>query len=124
MKEIISTPSAPKAVGPYSQAVKANGFIFCSGQLPYAKEGQLISEDAGEQAKQCMENLKSILESIGSNLDKVVKTTIFLSDMNNFKIVNEIYGSFFKSEPPARVTIQVARLPFDVKVEIDAVAVS
>jgi len=122
MKQVISTNDAPKAVGPYSQAVKANGFLFCSGQLPYTKEGQLVGEDVKEQAKQCMENLNAVLSAGGSSLEKIVKTTIFLKDLNDFKTVNELYASFFKADYPARVTVQVAKLPFDVKVEIDAIA--
>lgn len=122
MKEIVKTDAAPQAVGPYSQAVKANGFVFCSGQIPYTPAGELVSEDVSEQARQCMNNLKAVLEAAGSGLGQIAKTTIFLKDMRDFKTVNEVYASFFESDYPARATVQVARLPLDVKVEIDAVA--
>ncbi len=124
MKEIVSTDQAPAAVGPYSQATKANGFVFCSGQIPYTPAGELVSEDVAEQASQCMKNVKAVLEAAGSSLDRIMKTTIFLKDMGDFKTVNEIYASFFESDPPARATVEVARLPLDVKVEIDAVALT
>ncbi len=122
MKTIISTKDAPQAVGPYSQAVKANGFVFCSGQIPYTSAGQLVNEDVAEQAHQCMKNLKAVLTAAGSTLAQIVKTTIFLKDMNDFKTVNEVYASYFDGDFPARATVQVARLPLDVKVEIDATA--
>ncbi|OIP81473.1 reactive intermediate/imine deaminase [Candidatus Peregrinibacteria bacterium CG22_combo_CG10-13_8_21_14_all_44_10] len=122
MKEIVKTDAAPQAVGPYSQAVKANGFVFCSGQIPYTPAGELVSEDVSEQARQCMNNVKAVLEAAGSGLGQIVKTTIFLKDMGDFKTVNEVYASFFEADYPARATVQVARLPLDVKVEIDAVA--
>jgi len=124
MKQIISTQNAPRAVGPYSQATKANGFVFCSGQIPYTSAGELVSDDVAEQARQCMRNLKAVLEAAGSSFDQIMKTTIFLKDMGDFKTVNEIYSSFFESDPPARATVEVARLPLDVKVEIDAIALA
>ena len=122
MKEIVSTQDAPQAIGPYSQAVRAGGFVFCSGSIPLTKEGELVSEDVSEQTKQVMENLVAVLEEAGSSLEQVVKTTIYLADMNDFATVNEIYGSYFPGNPPARATVQVSRLPKDVKVEIDAIA--
>ncbi|MFA6528799.1 MAG: RidA family protein [Candidatus Gracilibacteria bacterium] len=123
MKKNISTDKAPKAIGPYSQAVSANGFVFCSGQIPLKPTGELETGDIKVQTTQVMENLKAVLAEAGTSLENVVKTTIFLADMNDFAAVNEIYGSYFVSNPPARATVQVARLPKDVKVEIEAIAV-
>jgi len=121
--ETINTDKAPKAVGPYSQAVKANGFLFLSGQIPLNLNGEIVSEDIKEQTKQVLENLKAVLEASGSSLEKVVKTTIFLVDMNDFAVVNEIYASYFVSDKkPARAAVQVAKLPKNVKVEIDCIA--
>ncbi|EKD63641.1 MAG: hypothetical protein ACD_51C00240G0004 [uncultured bacterium] len=122
MKQIISTDKAPKAIGPYSQAVSVNGFVFCSGQIPLKPTGELEQGDIKAQTTQVLENLKAVLEAAGTTLENVVKTTIFLADMNDFAAVNEIYGSYFVSNPPARATVQVARLPKDVKVEIEATA--
>lgn len=121
--EIINTDKAPKAVGPYSQAIKSNGFLFLSGQIPLNLNGEIVSEDIKNQAKQVLENLKAVLEAAGSKLDRVVKTTIFLADINDFAVVNEIYASYFISDKkPARATVQVARLPKNVKIEIDCIA--
>jgi len=122
MKQIISTDKAPKAIGPYSQAVSVNGFVFCSGQIPLKPTGELESGDIKAQTTQVLENLKAVLEAAGTTLENVVKTTIFLADMNDFAAVNEVYGSYFVSNPPARATVQVSRLPKDVKVEIEATA--
>ncbi|HLW81178.1 MAG TPA: RidA family protein [Candidatus Acidoferrales bacterium] len=123
MKEIIATENGPKAIGPYSQAVKANGFIFVSGQICLDPMTQtLIEGDIAKQTERVMENLKGIVEAAGSSLDRVVKTTVFLSDMNDFAKMNEVYGRYFTTSAPARATVQVARLPRDVKVEIEVIA--
>lgn len=120
----ISTTQAPQAIGPYSQAIEANGFIFCSGQIPLTPEGDLNQESSvSEQTHQALTNLKNVLEAAGSSLEKAVKTTIFLADMNDYKAVNEVYSTYFTSTKPARSTIQVARLPKDVKVEIECIAI-
>jgi 2-iminobutanoate/2-iminopropanoate deaminase len=123
VKQIISTDRGPKAIGPYSQAVKANGFLFVSGQVCLdPKTQQLIEGDISKQTERVMENLKGIVEAAGSSLDHVVKTTVFLSDMNDFAAMNAVYGKYFPSDPPARATVQVSRLPKDVKVEIEVIA--
>lgn len=123
MKEIVATAHAPKPVGPYSQAVKANGFVFVSGQVAFdPATGQLVENEIVRQTEQVMNNLKTILEAAGSSLHKVVKTTVFLKDMNEFGAMNETYGRYFTSAPPARSTVEVARLPRDVRVEIDVIA--
>ena len=124
MKEIISTENAPSAIGPYSQAVKVNGMVFCSGQIPIdVATGEFVSNDVGEQAHQVLKNLIAVLEAAGSSLDNVVKTTVFLADMNDFGMVNEIYAEYFGDNKPARATVQAARLPRDARVEIDCIAV-
>ena len=123
MKQIIATDRGPKAIGPYSQAVKANGFLFVSGQVCLdPKTQQLVEGDISKQTERVMENLKGIVEAAGSSLDHVVKTTVFLSDMNDFAAMNAVYGKYFPSDPPARATVQVSRLPKDVKVEIELIA--
>jgi 2-iminobutanoate/2-iminopropanoate deaminase len=120
----ISTERAPKAIGPYSQAVKCNGFIFVSGQIAFVPNStQLPSGPIAEQTRQVLKNLSAILEEAGSNLDKVVKTTVYLKDMNDFDEMNKVYAEFFLAIKPARATIQVARLPKDASIEIDAIAV-
>ena len=125
MKEIVTTDRGPKAIGPYSQAVKANGFIFVSGQIAIdPATQQLIQGDIQKQTERVMENLKGIVMAAGSTMDKVVRTTVFLADMNEFTAMNEIYGKYFPAAPPARATVQVARLPRDVRVEIDVVALA
>ena len=122
-KEIIATPDAPKAVGPYSQAVKANGFVFTAGQVGLdPATGKFAGEDLDTQARQAMRNIKAVLEAAGSSLDKIVKTTIFMVDLGEFKTVNATYGEFFEGEPPARSTVQVAALPLGALVEIEVVA--
>ena len=122
MKQIISTDRGPKAIGPYSQAVKANGFLFVSGQVCLdPKTQQLVEGDISKQTERVMENLKGIVEAAGSSLAHVVKTTVFLSDMNDFAAMNAVYGKYFPSDPPARATVQVSRLPKDVKVEIEVI---
>jgi 2-iminobutanoate/2-iminopropanoate deaminase len=123
-REAVSTPNAPKAIGPYSQAIKANGFIFISGQVAFdPATGNLISGGIEQQTEQVMKNLSAILQAAGSGWDKVVKTTVFLKNMSEFGQMNEVYGKFVKNAPPARSTVEVARLPRDVSVEIDVIAV-
>jgi len=125
MKEIISTEMAPKAIGPYSQAVKikCSNLLFISGNIALdSKTMKIVGETPVEQCKQVMENLKNVLAGGGADFSNVVKTTIYLKDMNNFAEVNEVYSSYFESNFPARVTVEVSRLPMDVLVEIDAVA--
>jgi 2-iminobutanoate/2-iminopropanoate deaminase len=125
VKEIIQTDSAPAAIGPYSQAVKTNGFIFASGQIPIdPKSGQFVEGGIKEQTKQVLKNLAAVLEAAGSGLNRVVKTTVFLADMQEFGAMNEVYGEFFKDEPPARATVEAARLPRDARVEIEAIALA
>lgn len=124
MLETVQTDKAPQAIGPYSQAVKANGFVFVSGQIPIdPATGQLAQGSVADLTKQVMSNLTNILETAGSSLVHVVKTTIYLKDMNDFEAVNTTYAEYFPNHKPARATVEVARLPKDVKVEIDAVAV-
>lgn len=124
MKEIISTENAPGAIGPYSQAVKTGGMVFCSGQIPIdAATGEFVSNDVGEQTHQVLKNLSAVLKAAGGGLSNVVKTTVFLADMNDFGIVNEIYAEYFSDNKPARATVQAARLPRDARVEIDCIAV-
>lgn len=125
MKRIIVTKDAPQAIGPYSQAVAASGFIFVSGQIPLEPQtGEMISGDMREQTEQVMRNLEAVLQAAGTSLDLVVKTTVFLADMNDFAAMNEVYGRYFEVEPPARATVQAARLPRDARVEIEAIAVA
>ena len=123
MKEVISTNKAPSAIGPYSQGIKAGGFVFTSGQLPLdVTSGTLEVEDIQKATKYCLENVKTIIEKAGSSMDKVVKVVVFLKNMNDFARMNEVYGSFFKENPPARSCIEVASLPKNVTIEIEAVA--
>lgn len=123
MKEIISTENAPGAIGPYSQAVKVGNMVFCSGQIPIdPKTGEFVSEDVAEQTEQVIKNLKAVLEAAGTNLNNVVKTTVFLADMNDFVVMNEVYAKHF-TEKPARATVQAARLPKDARVEIEVIAI-
>jgi 2-iminobutanoate/2-iminopropanoate deaminase len=125
MREVVATENAPKAIGPYSQAIKANGFIFLSGQTPLdPTTQQLVTGGVAEQAERTLKNLEAVLKAAGSSLDKVVRCGVFLKDMNDFAAMNEVYGTFFKSNPPARTTIQAARLPKDCLVEIDAIAMA
>jgi 2-iminobutanoate/2-iminopropanoate deaminase len=122
-KEVISTPNAPAAIGPYSQAVRTGNLIFVSGQIPLdPATGQVVRGDIGTQTQQVLENLAAILEAAGSSLAKVVKTTVYLRDLEEFGRMNEIYGQFFAGNAPARATVQVARLPRDAAIEIDVVA--
>jgi 2-iminobutanoate/2-iminopropanoate deaminase len=125
LKEIISTDRGPKAIGPYSQAVRANGFVFVSGQIPLdPATQQLVAGDVQAQTERVLQNLQGILEAAGSSLDHVVRATVFLADMNEFAAVNEVYGRYFRGQPPARSTVQVARLPRDVRIEIDVIALA
>ncbi len=122
-KQPIKTPRAPAAIGPYSQGVRAGGFIFVSGQIPLdPTSGEVVSDDVAQQTDRVMRSIRAILDDSGATMEDIVKTTIFLVDMNDFAVVNEVYGRYFSAEPPARATIQVARLPKDVKVEIEAIA--
>lgn len=123
MKDVVLTPRGPKPIGPYSQAIKANGFIFISGQIALdPKTGEFTGADVRQQTERVMENLKAILEAGGVSLGHVVKTTVYLKDMNEFAAMNEVYARYFAAAPPARSTIQAARLPKDALVEIDVVA--
>lgn len=125
MKKEIKTEKAPKAIGPYSQAIEANGFVFASGQIAIdPATGELSTGDIEEQTRLVLNNLKAVLEAAGSSFDNVVKCTVFLQDMNDFSKMNTVYGEFFKPPYPARAAVQVARLPKDVKVEIEAIATS
>ena len=123
MKEIISTENAPGAIGPYSQAIKTGGIIFCSGQIPIdPATGEFVSNDVAEQTEQVLKNLDAVLKAAGSSLDDVVKTTVFLADMGDFAAMNEVYGRYFDENKPARATVQAARLPRDARVEIECIA--
>jgi 2-iminobutanoate/2-iminopropanoate deaminase len=123
MKDRIQTDNAPKAIGPYSQAIKTNGLVFASGQVALDPATmQVIDGGIREQTERVMNNLKAVLEAAGSSFERVVKTTVFLSDMDDFTAMNEVYGRFFGDTPPARSTVQVSRLPRDVRVEIDLIA--
>lgn len=123
MFQVIATDRAPKALGPYSQALKYNGLVFVSGQIPINPEnGQLLTGSIAEQTAQVLKNLQAILKEAGSDLNKVLKATVYLKDMNDFEVVNKVYGEYFQDVKPARACVQVARLPKDVSIEIDAVA--
>ena len=123
MKQPVRTERAPKAIGPYSQGIKAGGFLFISGQIPIdPATGEIVQGDTAAQADRVLHNIRNIIEDSGATLHDVVKTTIYLADMDDFAAVNEVYARYFDSEPPARATVQVARLPKDVRVEIEAVA--
>ena len=125
MKKISSTDRAPKAIGPYSQAVVSNGFAFLSGQIALdPATNQLIEGGVGAQTERVLENLKAVLEASGSSLTQVVKTTVFLKNMDDFAGMNEVYGRYFPENPPARATVEAARLPRDVRVEIECVAMA
>jgi 2-iminobutanoate/2-iminopropanoate deaminase len=125
MKKIISTNEAPAAAGPYSQAVRAGGMIFCAGQIPLdPKSGQIVGGDIGAQTRRVLDNISAVLKADGLTFENIVKTTIFLVDLNDFQTVNEIYGSYFKQAPPARSTVQVSALPKAARVEIEVIAVA
>ena len=122
-KQIISTDGAPRAIGPYSQAIVHNGIAYLSGQIPLDPATQtLIEGDVAAQTERVLENIRAVLEASGSSLDRVLKTTVFLADMGEFGRMNEVYGRYFAANPPARSTVQAARLPRDVRVEIDCIA--
>jgi 2-iminobutanoate/2-iminopropanoate deaminase len=123
VRQIVRTDQAPDAIGPYSQAVTANGFVFTSGQIPIdPATGEFVPGGIAEQTQQVLKNLSAVLEAAGSSLGQVIKTTVFLADMQDFTAMNEAYATFFGADPPARSTVQAARLPRDARVEIDVVA--
>ncbi len=123
-KEIISTSKAPAAVGPYSQAIKVGDFLFASGQIPFdPKTNELVADDIESQTRQVMKNVTAVLEAADLTLDNVVKTTVFMKDMNDFTQVNEIYAEYFTDNPPARSAVEAARLPKDVLIEMEVIAV-
>jgi 2-iminobutanoate/2-iminopropanoate deaminase len=124
-RRIVRTEDAPGAIGPYSQAVAAGGFVYCSGQIPTdPATGQFVEGGVREQTEQVLRNLSKVLEAAGSGLGRVVKTTVFLADMSDFAEMNEVYAGFFQENPPARSTVQAARLPRDARVEIDVIALA
>lgn len=124
-KTVISTNSAPAAIGPYSQAIRAGNLVFVSGQIPIIPAtGELVQGDIRLQTRQVLENLKHILAAAGASLDSVVKTTVFMKDLNDYSAINDVYKEFFANKPPARAAVQAARLPRDVGVEIEAIALS
>ena len=124
MRQAVSSDRAPKAIGPYSQAVKAGGMVFCSGQIPLdPRTGELAPGDIGDQTRQVLRNLGAVLQAAGASLDHVVRTTVYLADLADFAAMNVAYGEFFGQPAPARATVQAARLPRDARVEIDAIAV-
>lgn len=123
MKQEVRTDKAPKAIGPYSQGIVANGFVFVSGQVPFdPATGELVTGPIEDQARRVLMNVAAVLEAAGSSMDKVVKATVFLQDMNDFAKMNAVYGEFFKTPYPARAAVQAARLPRDVKIEIEVIA--
>jgi 2-iminobutanoate/2-iminopropanoate deaminase len=125
MRDVISTDQAPKAIGPYSQAIRAGGMVFTSGQIAIdPATQQVIAGDVADQTDRVLKNLAAILQASGSSLDKVLRCTVFLKNMGDFAAMNEVYGRYFKQTPPARSTVEVARLPKDVLVEIDVIALS
>jgi len=124
MKKEVKTDKAPQAIGPYSQGIVANGFVFCSGQIPIVPQtGQLDTGGIEDQTRQVLKNVSAVLEAAGTSQDNVVKATVFLQDMNDFAAMNKVYAEFFKKPFPARAAVQVARLPRDVKVEIEVIAI-
>lgn len=124
MKEIIETDRAPGAIGPYSQAIRVGNMVFCSGQIPIdVATGEFVSDDVAEQTERCLQNLQEVLKAAGTGLGGVVKTTVFLADMEDFGAMNEVYARFFSENKPARATVQAARLPKDARVEIECIAV-
>ena len=122
MKKVISTPKAPAAIGPYSQAIEVNGMVYTSGVIPVVPETGEIPEGSAAQAEQAFANMKNLLEAAGTGMDKVVKTTVFIKEMNDFGAINEVYAKFFPSPYPSRSCVEVARLPKDVMLEIEAIA--
>jgi 2-iminobutanoate/2-iminopropanoate deaminase len=125
MREVIATDQAPQAIGPYSQAIRAQGLIFTSGQIPIdPANSQIVAGDVGAQTDRVLKNLAAVLQASGSTLEKVLRCTVYLKNMEDFAAMNEVYGRYFKQEPPARSTVEVARLPKDVLVEIDVIALA
>ncbi len=125
MKKIVSTTEAPAAVGPYSQAVRIGSMLYTAGQIPLdPKTGVIVSEDIAEQTRRVMDNLTAILHAEGMTFDNIIKTTVFMTDLGQFATMNEVYASYFKSEPPARSTVQVTALPKGARVEIEVIAVA
>jgi len=125
VKQIVATDEAPRAIGPYSQAVVAGGLVFASGQIPLdPRTGEFVAGGIREQTEQVMRNLSAVLRAAGSGLERVLKATVYLADMADFAEMNEVYGGFFREEPPARSTVQAARLPRDARVEIDVIALA
>ena len=125
MRDVVATKDAPQAIGPYSQAIKANGLIFTAGQIAFdPATNQIIQGDVAAQTERVLKNLEAILKAAGSGLERVVRTTVFLKNMGDFAAMNEVYGRFWKAAPPARSTVEVARLPRDVAVEIDVIALA
>ena len=122
MKEAISSPEAPKAVGPYSQAIRAGGLLFVAGQIPLDAAGNMVEGDVARQARQVLDNVRAILTTAGLTMTDVVRTTVFLADMNDLAAMNQVYGTYFSEPYPARATVQVARLPRDVRIEIEVIA--
>jgi len=120
--KVVSTDRAPQAIGPYSQAIAANGMVFTSGQIALSPEGEIVCDDVVGQCEQVLKNLSEVLKEAGADLSSVIKTTIFLSDMDDFKAVNEVYAKYFSEHKPARSTVAVKTLPLNVKVEIDCIA--
>lgn len=124
-REIVSTDTAPTAIGPYSQAIRASGFLFLSGQIALdPRTGQLVGTDIKQQTRQALENVRAVLEAAGSSLAQVVRCTVFLAEMNDFGPMNEEYGSFFQDQPPARTTVQAARLPRNALIEVEVMALA
>ena len=122
MRRVISTPEAPAAVGPYSQAISFAGFIFTSGQIPLDREGNLVEGDIQAQARQCLENIKAILKAAGAGMEDLVKVTVFVTDMKDFPAINEVYQGYFNGDPPARSFVEVAALPKGARIEIEGIA--
>jgi 2-iminobutanoate/2-iminopropanoate deaminase len=122
-REAVSAPDAPKAIGPYSPAIRAGNLLFLSGQIPLDAAGQLVAGDIAAQTEQVMRNIGALLKAAGAGFEHVARTTVFLADMNEFAAMNAVYGMFVVDPPPARATVQVARLPRDVRVEIDVIAI-
>ncbi|WP_034360650.1 RidA family protein [Deinococcus phoenicis] len=122
MKDIVETPAAPAAIGPYSQATSFGNLVITSGQIPLRPDGSLVEEDIAAQTRQVLDNIKAVLAAAGTDLGRVVKTTVFLADMNEFAAMNAVYAEYFQPPYPARSTVQVARLPRDVRVEIEVIA--
>lgn len=122
MKQQVKTANAPAAIGPYSQGIEIGNLVFTSGQIPLTPDGNIVGPNIEEQVRQVLKNSEQVLLAAGSSLDNVVKTTVFLADMNDFVVMNGIYAEFFKENPPARSAVQVSRLPKDVKIEIEMIA--